>query len=184
VENAAYPMAAGEMVMIRMYFCRALAGDLLSAAAVVSDTNQIREDYLHARENRTLAATLGKPRNSASVSSYYSTEERGNDRPAGVLGRPTDVELLALLLWIDARDGTGRGNPSAHSLRDEPSAFSVILVLPAAPQCENYEYERAMAGGVRVSVERKHGGGERGLALHYRRRPGETSPRIQAAQWT
>lgn len=79
--------------------------------------------------NQTPPNAFRAPRSSARISAFRLSERGKGSRPSGVLGRPSDSEILALLLWADAHDASGRSPPSACSPPAGPFFHSLRFFL-------------------------------------------------------
>lgn len=100
---------------IRRLCFRAAATHLLSAERAESVIAPNNRGHVHDCANQTPPNAFRAPRSSARISAFRLGERDKGSRPRGALGRPSDSEMLALLLWIDAHDAFGRSPPSACS---------------------------------------------------------------------
>ena len=115
---------------MRKIFYRASADKLLSSTAVVFDVILKMEESACEHANQTSSEAPWDSRGSTASAPLRPSEDGGGRWAEGVLGRPPDPQILALLLWIDGRYQSGRGALSVRSLADGPFSCPVILFLP------------------------------------------------------
>lgn len=128
-EVAAYSLFSQGMRGSPMVLFSRVGSPFAVNRAVVSVLASNNRGHAHDCANRTSLNAFRVSRSSARISAVRPSERVRGSQPRCVLGRPSDAEMLDLLLWTDALFASVRGTPSARSPPGGPISHSLIFFL-------------------------------------------------------